>query len=92
MAGPVTAYNVLQSGGAQTVGPSRSRIRAITIFGSAAGALTITDGNGGATLVTQKFPAGFNGVYIPDDGILATNGVYVSAISGASNELTVFLS
>jgi len=29
---------------------------------------------------------------IPDDGILATSGAYVSAFTGSSNELTVFLS
>jgi hypothetical protein len=29
---------------------------------------------------------------IPDDGIIASEGVYVSAFTGASNELTVILS
>jgi len=29
---------------------------------------------------------------IPDDGILATNGAYISAFTGASNQLTIFLS
>ena len=42
--------------------------------------------------LTQKFKAGDSDVYIPDDGILATEGVYVSALTGSSNELTILLS
>jgi hypothetical protein len=29
---------------------------------------------------------------IPDDGIIASSGVYVSAFTGSANELTIILS
>lgn len=88
MAGPVKAYSVTATG---AVGPGRSRIKQIVMYATAAGAFTVTDGNGGATLLTQKFPAGQNALNIPGDGIIAESGVYVSAISGTGAELTIFL-
>jgi len=51
--------------------------------------------NGGAsgdTLLTQTFPAGHHVMNIPDDGIIFSEGVYVSAFTGASNQLTIILS
>ena len=93
MAGPVQAFNFTQGDSAAVVGPARSRIRQIVIFADAAGAFTIKDGDGsGATLLTQTFPTGLHHLNIPDDGILATNGAFVSALSGSSNQLTIFLS
>ena len=93
MAGPVQAFNFAQGSSAAVVGPARSRIRQIVIFADAAGAFTIKDGSGsGATLLTQTFPTGLHHLNIPDDGILATNGAFVSALSGSSNQLTIFLS
>ena len=74
------------------VGPARSRIRQIVVFGNAASALTITDGNGGATLITQSFPTGLHTLNIPDNGILAESGAYLSAFTGSGNKLTIFLS
>ena len=88
MAGPVKAYSATATG---TVGPGRSRIKQIVMYATAAGAFTLTDGNGGATLLTQKFTAGQNALNIPGDGIIAESGVYVSAISGTGAELTIFL-
>lgn len=88
MAGPVKAYN---ASGVGAVGPARSRIKQIGVYCTGAGAFTITDGNGGAQLVQQKFPVGHIILDIPDDGVLAPNGVYVSAISGTAAELTIFL-
>ena len=88
MAGPVKAYTVTATG---AVGPSRSRIKQVTMFATAAGAFTITNGTGGSTILTQKFPAGHSVVNIPGDGIIAEEGVVVSAISGTGAELTVFL-
>lgn len=88
MAGPVKAYNVTGTG---TVGPGRSRIKQIVMYATGAGAFTITDGNGGATLITQKFPTGQNVLNIPGDGVIAESGAYVSALSGTGAELTVFL-
>jgi len=93
MAGPVKAYNWAQGTSAAVFGPARSRIRQIVIYAAAAGAFTIKDGSGsGDTLITQTFPVGMHHLNIPDDGILATSGAYVSAFTGSSNELTVFLS
>jgi hypothetical protein len=88
MAGPVKAYNVTGTG---TVGPGRSRIKQIVMYATGAGAFTITDGNGGSTLITQKFPTGLSVLNIPGDGVIAESGAYVNAISGTNAELTVFL-
>ena len=93
MAGPVQAFNFTQGSAAAVVGPARSRIRQVVIFASAAGAFTIKDGSGsGGTLLTQTIPTGYHQINIPDDGILATSGAYVSAFTGSSNQLTLFLS
>ena len=93
MAGPVQAFNHAQGSAAAVVGPARSRIRQIVIFAAAAGAFTIKDGGAtGDTLITQTFPSGYHQINIPDDGILATSGAYISAFTGSSNQLTLFLS
>ena len=95
MAGSVSdvkAFNHNQGDAAAVVGPTRSRIRQLVIFGNAAGALTITDGSGGATLLTQSFPTGLHTLNIPSNGILAENGAYVSAFTGTGNKITLFLS
>ncbi len=93
MAGPVKAFNWAQGTSAAVLGPARSRIRQIVIYAAAAGAFTIKNGSGsGETLITQTFPTGMHHLNIPDDGMLATNGAYISAFTGASNELTIFLS
>ncbi len=88
----VKAFNVNQGASAAVIGPARSRIRQIVIFADAAGAITITNGNGGDTLIAQSFPTGLHTLNIPDNGILAENGAYLSAFSGSSNKLTIFLS
>ena len=93
MAGPVKAYNFDQGDTAAIVGPARSRIRQIVIYAAAAGAVTIKDGSAsGTTLISQSFPAGLHTMNIPDAGVLATDGAFVSAFTGASNKLTIFLS
>lgn len=93
MAGPVRAFNHAQGDSAAVVGAARSRIRQIVIYAAAAGAFTIKNGSGsGETLITQTFPTGMHHLNIPDDGILATSGAYVSAFTGSNNELTIFLS
>ena len=93
MAGPVQAFNFTQGDSAAVVGPARSRIRQVVIFADAAGAFTIKDGSAsGDTLITQTFPSGYHQINIPDDGILATSGAYISAFTGSSNQLTLFLS
>ena len=93
MAGPVQAFNFTQGDSAAVVGPARSRIRQVVIFASAAGAFTIKNGSGsGDTLLTQTIPTGQHQINIPDDGIIATSGAFVSALSGSNNHLTLFLS
>ena len=93
MAGPVTAYNWVQGTTAAVVGPSRSRLRQVVIYAAAAGAFTLKNGSAtGDTILTQKFPTGHHVMNIPDDGIIATNGVFVSAFTGSTNELTIILS
>ena len=42
----VKAFNFNQGDSAAVLGPNRSRIRQVVIFGNAAGVLTIKDGNG----------------------------------------------
>ena len=54
MAGPVTAYNVDQGDAAALYGPARSRLRTVNIYAETAGSFTLTNGNGGATMVVQK--------------------------------------
>ena len=88
----VKAFNINQGASAALIGPARSRIRQIVVFGNSAGALTITNGNGGSTLLAQSFPTGLHTLNIPDNGILAESGAYLSAFTGSSNKLTIFLS
>jgi len=93
MAGPVSAYNWVQGTAAAVVGPSRSRLRQVVIYGAAAGAFTLKNGGAsGDTLLTQTFPAGHHVMNIPDYGIIFSEGVYISAFTGASNQLTIILS
>ena len=93
MAGPVTAYNWVQGTTAAIVVPTRSRLRQVVIYAAAAGAFTLKNGSAsGDTLLTQKFPTGHHVMNIPDDGIIASSGVYVSAFTGSANELTIILS
>jgi len=78
--------------GALSVG--RARIRHITVLVSSAGAgrVTITDGNGGATLLDVDLASNsFSTIDIPDDGILATSDIYVSAATNVT-AATVFWS
>ena len=93
MAGPVTAYNWVQGTTAAIVGPTRSRLRQVVIYAAAAGAFTLKNGDtNGTVLLTQKFPTGHHVMNIPDDGVLATDGVFVDAFTGSDNELTIILS
>jgi|TARA_R100000687_G_C6381573_1_gene132882 hypothetical protein len=89
----VIAHNWAQGTTAAIVGPARARIRQVIIYADAAGAFTFKDGgSGGSTILTQTFPTGLHSIWIAGDGVLATDGVYVSAFTGSSNELTIFLS
>jgi hypothetical protein len=88
----VKAFNFNQGDSAAVVGPDRTRIRQVVIFGNAAGAVTIKDGSGGADLLVQSFPTGLHTLNIPDQGILAESGAYIHAFTGSGNKLTLFLS
>ena len=86
------AFNINQSDAAAVLGPQRSRIRQVVIFGNAAGVLTIKDGSGGETLLLQSFPTGLHTLNLPDQGILAESGAYIHGFTGSGNKLTLFLS
>jgi hypothetical protein len=88
----VKAFNHDQGDSATVLGPSRSRIRQVVIFGNSAGALTIKDGSGGSDILVQSFPTGLHTLNIPDAGVLAESGAYIHAFSGSGNKLTLFLS
>tara|TARA_B100000035_G_C20545290_1_gene355792 strand:- start:71 stop:355 length:285 start_codon:yes stop_codon:yes gene_type:complete len=88
----VKAFNFNQGDSAAVVGPDRTRIRQVVIFGNAAGAVTIKNGSGGADLLVQSFPTGLHTLNIPDQGILAESGAYIHAFTGSGNKLTLFLS
>ena len=88
----VKAFNFNQGDSAAVVGPDRTRIRQVVIFGNAAGAVTIKDGSGGADLLVQSFPTGLHTLNIPDQGILAESGAFIHAFTGSGNKLTLFLS
>ena len=88
----VKAFNFNQGDSAAVIGPDRTRIRQVVIFGNAAGAVTIKDGSGGADLLVQSFPTGLHTLNIPDQGILAESGAYIHAFTGSGNKLTLFLS
>ena len=88
----VKAFNFNQGDSAAVIGPDRTRIRQVVIFGNAAGVLTTKDGDGGANLLVQSFPTGLHTLNIPDQGILAENGAYIHGFTGSGNKLTIFLS
>ena len=88
----VKAFNHDQGDAAAVVGPARSRIRQIVIFGNSAGALTIKNGSGGSDILVQSFPTGLHTLNIPDAGVLAESGAYIHAFTGSGNKLTLFLS
>jgi hypothetical protein len=78
--------------GSLAVGPARIRqIQVLTTSGGA-GRLTITDANGGSTVLDLDFLASdSHSVNIPDYGIRCASDVYVSTLINIS-ALTVFYS
>lgn len=80
--------------GTGAVGIGRARIRQLQVLVSNAGAgrLTVTDGNGGATILDLDFKADdTHSVNIPSEGILSTDDPYISAATNVT-ALTVFYS
>ena len=77
--------------GAASIG--RARLRQIQVLtGAAHGRLTLTDGNGGATVLDVDFLAtDSHSVNIPDEGILFTSDIYVSTANNVT-AMTIFYS
>ena len=76
--------------GAASVG--RSRLRQIQILTSSGGAgrLTLTDGNGGATILDLDFLASdSHSVNIPDEGLLFSSDIHVATATNVT-ALTIF--
>ena len=76
--------------GAASVG--RSRLRQVPILTSSGGAgrLTLTDGNGGATILDLDFLASdSHSVNIPDEGLLFTSDIHVATATNVT-ALTLF--
>ena len=71
----------------------RTRIKGIyTVCGASAGSVVITDGQTGDTLLTLNTPTAANAgsmyFLVPDQGILAENGLYGTVTNTAS--ITIF--
>jgi len=71
----------------------RTRIKGIyCVSGASVGSVVITDGDGGDTLITINTPtaanAGTSWILVPDQGILAENGLYGTVVNTAS--ITLF--
>jgi hypothetical protein len=81
----------LTATGAASLG--RNRLRQIQVLtGAGAGRLTLTDGNGGATVLDIDFLASdSHSVNIPDDGCLFTDDLYVATLTNIT-AMTIFYS
>ncbi len=88
----VRAYNFAASDTAALVGPSRGRLQGVLVNAAAAAAFTIRSGSAtGEVLLDLTLPTGWNDVYLPNDGILADNGCFVSAFTGTGNVMTLLI-
>jgi hypothetical protein len=77
--------------GSLAVGPARIR-QVQVLTGAGAGRLTVTNGNGGATVLDIDFLASdSHSVNIPDNGIRCSSDVYVSAATNIT-AMTFFYS
>jgi len=77
--------------GSLAVGPARIRQLQV-LTGAGAGRLTITNGNGGATVLDIDFLASdSHSVNIPDDGIRCSSDVYVTTATNIT-AMTFFYS
>ncbi len=84
---PLTATGDFKDQGNNSIG--RARIKGIySVCGASSGSVVITDGSGGSTLFTFNTPtvaeAGSVYVIVPDQGILAENGLYGTVTNTAS--------
>jgi hypothetical protein len=54
--------------------------------------LTLKNGTAtGTTLLDITLAAGWNEVFLPDDGILAKDGVFFAALTGSGSKVTLLL-
>tara|TARA_R100000808_G_C2153593_1_gene163946 strand:+ start:4577 stop:4855 length:279 start_codon:yes stop_codon:yes gene_type:complete len=78
--------------GAASVGRARLRQLQVLTNNSGAGRVTLTDGNGGSTVLDLDFKQDeTHSVNIPDEGILFTSDVYVATATNVT-AITVFVS
>ena len=86
----VRAKRLAGTGAAST---GRARLRQVQVLtGGGAGRLTLTDGNGGATVVDLDFTQSqTHSVNIPDEGVLFTSVIHVSVATNVT-ALTIFYS
>ena len=76
--------------GAVGIGRSRLRQLQVKIGATTAGRVTITDGDGGATVLDLDFtPSDTHSVNIPSDGVLCTTDPYVSVATNV-DAMTIF--
>lgn len=76
--------------GALGIGRARIRQLQVKVGATTPGRVTITDGDGGATILDLDFtPSDTHSVNIPSDGVLSTADPYVSAATNV-DALTVF--
>ena len=88
----VRAYNFAASDTAALVGPSRGRLQGVLVNAAAAAAFTIRSGSATGEIILQlTLPVGWNDVSIPNAGLLADNGCFVSAFTGAGNVMTLLI-
>tara|TARA_R110001599_G_scaffold234353_4_gene433486 strand:- start:1600 stop:1884 length:285 start_codon:yes stop_codon:yes gene_type:complete len=88
----VRAYNFAASESAALVGPSRGRLQGVLVNAAAAAAFTIRSGSAtGEILLQLTLPVGWNDIFLPNDGILADNGCFVSAFTGTGNVMTLLI-
>ena len=84
---PLTSTGAFKDQGGNNLG--RVRIKGIyAVCGASAGSVVITDGQSGNTLLTLNTPtaanAGTTYMLVPDQGILAENGLYGTVTNTAS--------
>jgi len=89
---PLTATGVFKTQTDANVS-FRTRIKGIyAVCGASVGSVVITDGQGGSTLLTLDTPTASNAgslyFLVPDQGILAENGLYGTVTNTAS--ITIF--
>ena len=86
----VRAKRLTGTGAAST---GRARLRQVQVLvGGGAGRLTLTDGNGGDTIVDLDFvQSSTHSVNIPDEGLLFASDIHVGTATNVT-ALTIFFS